>query len=739
MAPSATAGQMPRRLIPLAHRAVMALALAGVVAAVGAQENLAPNPGFEAVGEDRLPTGWAVARKFTEGEAGVVTDVVHSGARAACVRATRYEPPDDAEGNGSLGLSSDWFDAPPPGTTIEVGGWIRAQDVVSPGSYYMLRYTVYFFDAAGVTKIRHHDIACTEGSFDWTRFRANLIVPPGAARMKLSCQLTACTGTAWFDDLSATVSFPALTIAGVLAELPPITEPPVTPRPWRAHYGERVPLGAMQVATVVGGPDGRLDRAVAEVLGRAGVAVAAGEAGGSSELTLGGPELAPDMAYTLAEVAMPDLGDEGYALQVSPEGGGAHIRIAANTDRGRYYGLQTLRQLISGKGADTTVPMARVVDRPTIPLRGMAMGVQWFGRQTEALDRLAELKCNFVTNQGTFMGGKFGGNSSTGTHWREPLTDAELQTMGDYLARCRERFIEPMISMSPRGEPPTAYSSDAEVDLVVDKLAALYALGFRDFGLNFDDLRNIGQDRVLAPGDLAVFGDDLGRAHLHFCGQIFERLRARCPEVAFWVLPWQYSGFVNLTEPGRRYLRTLAELPAEVGMIVCANDPENLAVFTELTGRRPLVWDNWFARWEAGGAPAFVAPLDRGPEMSAASIEGYIFLPMVPASEDAAGTSWLTGADYLWAPERYDAAAAFERAVQAAMGGEAGVGAFRELGALLSRLDASPPDAAGAPAAIAELRAILPRLQAALPTRTYTCVARHLEGRIRALEKLLAG
>lgn len=736
MAPSAAAWETPRRFILLAHRAAATLALVSLVAGVAAQENLAPNPGFEAVGADGLPTGWAVARRYTEGEAGVVTDVVHSGERAACVRATRYEPPADAEGNGSLGLGSDWFDAPPPGATVEVGGWIRAQDVVSPGSYYMLRYTVYFFDAAGATKVSHHDIACTEGSFDWTRFRANLIVPPGAARMKLSCQLTACTGTAWFDDLSVTVSFPALTIEGVLAELPPITEPPVMPRPWRAQYGERLPLGALAMGPVVGGPDGRVERAVAEVLGRAGVTVGAG---GPSRLTLGGPEIAAEMGETLAGLTMAELGDEGYALQVSPWGTGAEIRIAANTDRGRYYGLQTLRQLIAGTGADATVPVARIVDRPTIPLRGMAMGVQWFGNQTEALDRLAELKCNFVTNQGSFMGVKFGGNSRTGTHWREPLTDAELQTMADYLARCRERFIEPMISMSPRGEPPTAYSSDAEIDLVVDKLAALYALGFRHLGLNFDDLRNIGQDRVLAAEDLGAFGDDLGRAHLHFCGQIFERLRARCPEVVFRVLPWQYSGFVNLTEPGRRYLRMLAELPQEIGMIVCANDPENLAAFTELTGRRPIVWDNWFARWEAGGAPAFVAPLDRTPEISAANTEGYIFLPMVPASEDAASTSWLTGADYLWAPERYDPAVAFERAVQAAMGGAAGVTAFRELGALLGRLDENPPDAVGAPAAVAELRAWLPRLQAALPARTYTCVARHLQGRIRALEKLQAG
>lgn len=720
----------------MARTTIVTLLLAGVAASLTAGENLVPNPGFEEVGEDGLPSGWSVARRYTEGEAGAVEDVVRSGERAAMVRATSYEPPADAQGNGGLSLSSDWFDAPPPGTTIEVEGWIRAEDVVSPGSYYMLRCTVYFFDADGVTKLRHRDIACTEGSFDWTRFRANLIVPPEAARMKLSCQLTACTGTAWFDDLSVTVTFPALTVEGVLDDLALPDEPPIIPRPWRAEFGPRLPIGALAVAPVVGGPDGRLARALARLLESAGLEPVSGDAPDASRLTVGGPEIAAEMSGALGGLTVADLGEQGYCLEVAPRGEGAEIRVAAATDRGRYYGLQTLRGLIAGKGPDATVPVTRIADRPTIPLRGMAMGVQWFGNQEEALDRLAELKCNFVTNQGSFMGGKFGGNSRSGTHWREPLTDAELQTMAGYLALCHERFIEPMISMSPRGEPPTSYSSDAEIDLVVDKLAALHALGFRNLGLNFDDLRNIGQDRVIAAEDIAAFGDDLGRAHLHFCGQIYERLRARCPEVTFRVLPWQYSGFVNLTETGRRYLRTLGELPGEVGMIVCANDPENLALFTELTGRRPIVWDNWFARWEAGGAPVFVPPLDRTPEMSDANTEGYIFLPMVPAREDAAGTSWLTAADYLWAPERYEPAASFERAVQAAVGGEAGAAALRELGALLARLDETPPDVAAAAAAADELRASLPRLREALPARTFTCVGRHVEGRIRALEKL---
>ncbi|MCD6362109.1 MAG: beta-N-acetylglucosaminidase domain-containing protein, partial [Armatimonadetes bacterium] len=675
---------------------------------------------------------WTPTNRYFEGQAGPVADVAHSGERSGMVRAIRYQPPEDARGSWSIALHSAWFDAPAPNSTIRVGGWIKARDVVSPGKWYRIRYTAYFFDRTGTKKIRHRDIACTDGTFDWRRFSADLIVPAGAERMKLVCQLTACTGTAWFDDLSVTVVQPALTVRGVLDALEFPDEPVVLPQPWRARYAEPVPLG--EVALKVSDGDGRLERAARTVLERTGVTVVEDIAPGASRLVLGGPELAPELVGVLGDVTMTELGDEGYCLQVTLERGGTVVRIAANADAGRYWGLQTLYWLIVSDGTGTQVWRAAVVDRPTISRRGMAMGSQWFAGRKEAVERLSGLKCNFIWNQGSFMGGKFGGNFSDGARWREPLTDGEKQVLADYLALCREHFIEPAISMAPRGDPPTVYSSDTDINLVVDKLAGLYEIGFRELGLSFDDLRNIGQDVLSDPADVEAFGSDLGAAHLYFCREVYDRLKARCPEVVFRVLPWKYSGFVNLNEDGRRYLRTLGQLPAEVGMVVCANDPDNLATFTELTGRRPIIWDNWFAHWERGGSPPFVPPLDRTGSMSDTRVEGYIFLPMIPWYEDAAGTSWLTAADYMWSPERCDAAQAFARAVRAAMGDAAGAAVFREAGTLLEELALDPPDAAGAPAAVERLQALLPRLREALPARTLACVERQFVRHIKALE-----
>lgn len=693
-----------------------------------AQENLLPNPGFEQPGEGGLPAGWTAAQRGVRGTASTVGEVVHSGRRALCLQATAVDTP----GSGSVGLSSGLLPAPPAGTTLTAAAWIRAREVVSPGSYYMLRYTLYFLDETGTARIRHSDVACTEGSFDWTLFRATITVPRGAARLRLSCQLTACTGTAWFDDLSLAVAAPALTVGGVLDGVVLSAGPVVVPAPWREAYGGRRRVGSLAVAGIVEGPEGRLARAVARLQQQSGLPAASPGAAAASRLFLSGPESAGELTDALSGVSLADLGAEGYCVQITPRGEGLDLHLAANTEAGRYHALQTVRQLVAGSGAEATLPVARIVDRPTLPRRGLAMGVQWFANYPEAVERLAALKGNFIINQGSFLGRTFTGHPTEGTPWRRPLTSGDRRALADYLACCREHFIEPLIAMGPRGNPPTGYSSEADLTAVVSKLADLYTLGYRQFGLNFDDLGNIGQDRVLTPEDRQVFGDDLGRAHLFFCAEISRRLQARCPEAVLRVLPWQYGGFTHLTARGRSYLRTLAQLPPAVGMVVCANDPESLAVFTGLTGRHPLLWDNWFAVYEAERAPLFVPPLGRPAEISSSNTEGGVFLPLIPAFEDAVGTSWLTAADYLWAPERYSAPASFARAVRAAVGSTEGAALLRELGAVLTRLDEQTP--AAGPGAAA-LRALLPRLQQSLPPQTATTLTRHVRSRLRDLEQ----
>lgn len=61
-------------------------------------------------------------------------------------------------------------------------------------------------------------------------------------------------------------------------------------------------------------------------------------------------------------------GDEEYSLDVTPDG----AELRARTDRGMYYGIQTLRQLITPDGC---LPAVRIEDAPRFAYRGLHLDV----------------------------------------------------------------------------------------------------------------------------------------------------------------------------------------------------------------------------------------------------------------------------------------------------------------------------------------------------------------------------
>jgi hexosaminidase len=62
-----------------------------------------------------------------------------------------------------------------------------------------------------------------------------------------------------------------------------------------------------------------------------------------------------------------NLNEEGYVLTVSPR----EIVIAGRTSAGTFYGVQTLKQLVTGDGASAFVPGVKIVDYPRMRWRAM--------------------------------------------------------------------------------------------------------------------------------------------------------------------------------------------------------------------------------------------------------------------------------------------------------------------------------------------------------------------------------
>lgn len=106
---------------------------------------------------------------------------------------------------------------------------------------------------------------------------------------------------------------------------------------------------------------------------------------------------------TFCLVTDPDLGQEGYHLEVKPD----RIRLSAQTPAGIFYGVQTLLQLLPPtiksrevQPGDTrwSIPAADITDSPRFPWRGMMLDVSrhWFTKEEvkKLLDEMAEYKFN---------------------------------------------------------------------------------------------------------------------------------------------------------------------------------------------------------------------------------------------------------------------------------------------------------------------------------------------------------
>ena len=120
------------------------------------------------------------------------------------------------------------------------------------------------------------------------------------------------------------------------------------------------------------------------------------------ELAITKQSKAPSIIKLALVEDLPELGEEGYKLDVSKKG----VLIRASTPTGIFYGIQTLRQLLPPEiasptkvdGVKWTVPMVSITDQPRFSWRAFMLDeARHFKGEKEVkklLDQMAELKMN---------------------------------------------------------------------------------------------------------------------------------------------------------------------------------------------------------------------------------------------------------------------------------------------------------------------------------------------------------
>lgn len=91
-----------------------------------------------------------------------------------------------------------------------------------------------------------------------------------------------------------------------------------------------------------------------------------------------------------------EIGEEGYHLTIDTKG----ITISANNDKGVFYGLQSLLQLLPvyRTNADLQLPLINVTDYPRFKWRGMMLDVSRHFFSTEAVKNYIDLMAMYKMN-----------------------------------------------------------------------------------------------------------------------------------------------------------------------------------------------------------------------------------------------------------------------------------------------------------------------------------------------------
>ncbi len=364
-----------------------------------------------------------------------------------------------------------------------------------------------------------------------------------------------------------------------------------------------------------------------------------------------------------------DLGDQGYLLQVRKDGESGLILIVSTGVRGRFYGMQTLKQLTRPVGRGWDVPEALIIDKPTVAVRGVPLGRAWLIRPDEHFGRLVRLKANFIHVHGGSML-----DLRMNRRWREPFLGANIVALQDTLRRCRLNHIDASVSIAPMGvigskeTPSMIFSSPEEFELLKKKIKALYDIGFRTLGLNFDDWQRFGQDVLIHDADKLRY-KTLGEAHYDLCRRTYDYIKSLDPANRVIVCPLWYYGIENMKPFQKDYLRSLGKLPKDAIIITTVTDQPYVDQFAELIGRKPLVWDNNYPhRRHDRPVPVVMPPMRRIGRFDNDNIAGYTFLPNGPAGEDPPLVSWQTSMDFAWSPERYDPERSLINALRLSLG-----------------------------------------------------------------------
>ncbi len=217
------------------------------------------------------------------------------------------------------------------------------------------------------------------------------------------------------------------------------------------------------------------------------------------------------------------IGEEGYILSVKKDG----IILLANTQRGLFYGVQTIRQIIRGSEAPGVLPALLIIDWPDLRYRGMMDDISRGPVPTieymkYQIRRLSEMKVNMLSYYtehvvATKSHADFApaGGALTIDEWRELSDYAQqyyIELVGNFQSLGHFEKILSYPQYAPLGTTdrmlsPVKHESFQLLKDIYEEMVPVFSAPF--FNANCDETWDLGR------GDTKKAVDSLGIARVY--------------------------------------------------------------------------------------------------------------------------------------------------------------------------------------------------------------------------------
>lgn len=374
---------------------------------------------------------------------------------------------------------------------------------------------------------------------------------------------------------------------------------------------------------------------------------------------------------------------EGYYLSV----GKKEIVVAGYDERGTYYGVQTLRQLLSAALSESmsrsasspkfasassvstasasvsevalsdsaSLPEITVKDYPAVRYRGVVEG--FYGTPWSHEARLRQLRFYGENKMNTYIYGPKNDPYHSCPGWRKPYPEKESAQIRELVKVATENEVNFVWAIHPGQDIKW---NDEGRRLLIAKLESMYNLGVRSFAVFFDDISGEGTD----PHRQA---DLLNYIDRHF-------VKAKPDVTPLVMCPTEYNR--SWSNPKGNYLTTLGEkLDPSIQIMwtgdkVVADIKEESMAWINARIRRPAyIWWN-FPVSDYVRDHLLLGPVYGNDTHIASAMSGFVTNPMEHA--EASKIAIYGVADYAWNPGQYDAQQAWEAAIREVLPGAAG-------------------------------------------------------------------